>query len=147
VNQLTSELTRIANTTSFNGLKILDGSYQGKQFQVGANANQTIGISVQGARAVDLKNNSVTMTAATGGEGLGEATTAAANTAPTANGVGAQTLTISGSAGTSAVSITANDRHRRSPPRSTPSRRPDVTATASTAATLSNISAAGTFAC
>ncbi|MCA3149619.1 MAG: flagellin domain-containing protein, partial [Rhodocyclaceae bacterium] len=36
VSQLVTEVTRIANATTFNGLKILDGSYQGQQFQVGA---------------------------------------------------------------------------------------------------------------
>ena len=41
VNQLVQEINRVASTTTFNGLKILDGSYQGQQFQVGANANQT----------------------------------------------------------------------------------------------------------
>jgi len=42
VNQLTSELDRIAKTTEFNGRKLLDGSFTSAQFQVGANANQTI---------------------------------------------------------------------------------------------------------
>lgn len=42
VNQLTSELDRIAKTTDFNGRKLLDGSFTSAAFQVGANANQTI---------------------------------------------------------------------------------------------------------
>ncbi|UJB65331.1 flagellin [Acidovorax sp. YS12] len=42
VNQLTAELDRIAKTTEFNGRKLLDGSFTSAQFQVGANANQTI---------------------------------------------------------------------------------------------------------
>jgi flagellin len=42
VGQLLSELNRIANTTEFNGQKLLDGSFGAAQFQVGANANQTI---------------------------------------------------------------------------------------------------------
>jgi len=146
VNQLTSELSRIANTTTFNGLKILDGSYQGQQFQVGADANQTIGISIQGARAVDLKNNSVTMTAVANGAGLGEATTAAANTAPAGNGVGAQTLTIAGSAGTTGVTVNANDEAATiAAAVNAQSATTDVTATASTAATLTSIQNAGTI--
>jgi flagellin len=40
VGQLKSELTRIADTTTFNGKKLLDGNYDGK-FQVGANAGET----------------------------------------------------------------------------------------------------------
>ncbi len=42
VNQLTSELDRIAKTTNFNGRNLLDGSFTSAQFQVGANAHQTI---------------------------------------------------------------------------------------------------------
>lgn len=42
VQQLTQELQRIANSTEFNGLKLLDGSFSSATFQVGANANQGI---------------------------------------------------------------------------------------------------------
>ncbi len=42
VQQLTQELQRIASTTEFNGQKLLDGAFSGAQFQVGADANQSI---------------------------------------------------------------------------------------------------------
>ena len=42
VSQLASELNRVAKTTQFNGQNILDGSFTSADFQVGANANQTI---------------------------------------------------------------------------------------------------------
>jgi len=42
VQSLTAELQRTATTTQFNGQNILDGSFTSAQFQVGANANQTI---------------------------------------------------------------------------------------------------------
>lgn len=42
VQQLTQELQRISTTTQFNGQNLLDGSFTSAQFQVGANANQTI---------------------------------------------------------------------------------------------------------
>jgi len=42
VNELTAELNRIAQTTEFNGRKLLDGSFTAADFQVGANAGQTI---------------------------------------------------------------------------------------------------------
>ena len=45
VDQLTSEIDRVANQTSFNGTKLLDGSFTSKLFQVGADAGQTIGIN------------------------------------------------------------------------------------------------------
>ena len=43
--QLKSELDRIANTTTFNGKKLLDGSFN-ETFQVGANAGETISVNV-----------------------------------------------------------------------------------------------------
>lgn len=57
VNQLVSELDRISNTTSFNGLKLLDGSFTAQSFQIGAEANQTINVSVTGATANTLGIN------------------------------------------------------------------------------------------
>jgi flagellin len=42
VQSLSQELQRIAAATEFNGQKLLDGSFSAAQFQVGANANQTI---------------------------------------------------------------------------------------------------------
>jgi flagellin len=45
VTQLTSELNRIANTTEFNGQKLMDGSMGTANFQVGANAGQLISMS------------------------------------------------------------------------------------------------------
>ncbi|MGE5523030.1 MAG: flagellin [Rhodospirillaceae bacterium] len=49
VQQLTAEIQRVANTTEFNGLKLLDGSFSNAQFQVGSNANQVINVTVAGA--------------------------------------------------------------------------------------------------
>jgi len=45
VAQLKSEITRIADTTKFNGTALLDGSYSGT-FQVGANNNETITVNL-----------------------------------------------------------------------------------------------------
>ncbi|MCC6207695.1 MAG: hypothetical protein IT488_06045 [Gammaproteobacteria bacterium] len=47
--QLLSEIQRNAQTTSFNGQRILDGSFSAAQFQVGAEANQVISLSISGA--------------------------------------------------------------------------------------------------
>lgn len=46
MTQLTAQLDQIAGTTSFNGTKLLDGSYTGKQFQVGADVGETITLDV-----------------------------------------------------------------------------------------------------
>ncbi|WP_295954382.1 flagellin [Rhodoferax sp.] len=42
VSQLTDEVDRIAKQTTFNGRKLLDGSFSGAAFQVGANAGDNI---------------------------------------------------------------------------------------------------------
>ncbi|GAA2516261.1 flagellin [Pilimelia columellifera] len=44
--ELVLELDDIANNTTFNGTNLLDGSYAGKDFQVGANANETLQITI-----------------------------------------------------------------------------------------------------
>jgi flagellin len=46
-----AELDRLANTVSFNGKKLLDGTFAQAQFQVGANANQTISFSIGNSQA------------------------------------------------------------------------------------------------
>src|SRR3954463_14898315 len=45
MSQLKSELSRISDTTTFNGTKLLDGNYKGT-FQVGANAGETISVNM-----------------------------------------------------------------------------------------------------
>lgn len=45
VQQLKSEIDRVASTTAFNGIKLLDGSFTNQAFQVGANVGETISIS------------------------------------------------------------------------------------------------------
>ena len=51
VSALQTELTRIADTTSFGGQQLLDGSYGTKSFQVGANANEIINLSLRSVAA------------------------------------------------------------------------------------------------
>ena len=56
VNQLKSEIDRIAQNTNFNGQKLLNGEFTNKSFQVGAQSEQTIGLSVDSAQGKDLGN-------------------------------------------------------------------------------------------
>ncbi|MBU0551759.1 flagellin [Myxococcota bacterium] len=51
VDQLVSELDRIGETTSFNNNKILDGTFNGATFHVGANSRETISVNVRDARS------------------------------------------------------------------------------------------------
>ena len=52
ISKLMSELDNIANTTSYNGKSLLSGQFTNQNFQVGAYANQTVGMSI-GATSSD----------------------------------------------------------------------------------------------
>lgn len=54
VDQLKSEISRIASTTEFNGTKILNGSKDTQKFHVGANSNQTVSLTGVDAKASSL---------------------------------------------------------------------------------------------
>src|SRR3970040_507046 len=43
--QLKAEIDRVAGQAEFNGVKLLDGSFQDQTFQVGANQGETIEVS------------------------------------------------------------------------------------------------------
>jgi flagellin len=144
VNQLKQEMTRIADTTTFNGKNLLDGSMTSAQFQVGANANQTISFGINSAQAADLGNNSLKSTNATAGFGIEVAATLAANTAG-GNNVVAQTLTIVGPDGsdTAAIGINAS-ANAIAGLVNAQSADTGVTAEARTTATLSGLVSNGT---
>jgi len=54
ITELKTEIDRVANTTQFNKMNILDGSFSAKSIQVGANAGQNISISIDSMLATDL---------------------------------------------------------------------------------------------
>ncbi|RTL57755.1 MAG: hypothetical protein EKK46_02140 [Rhodocyclaceae bacterium] len=124
VSQLKQELTRIANTTTFNGQKILNGSQQNISFQVGAEANQTIGISIGDSRSTSIGNNVVFASNAaksssynrftTDGVAVGKAQTATNTLSTMTNGYSAQTLKITDASGASIengkIGVLANDQ-------------------------------------
>jgi len=56
VSALQEELTRIADTTSFGGVNLLDGDFGSRKFQVGSDANQTISVSLTSVSAEDVGN-------------------------------------------------------------------------------------------
>ncbi|WP_136518489.1 flagellin N-terminal helical domain-containing protein [Cellulomonas telluris] len=82
MDQLKTELTRIADTTQFNGAKLLDGNYNGT-FQVGANNSSSDQIAVNlvrpnGMSAQGLNVDGVDVTAAASNATTADLTTAAA---------------------------------------------------------------------
>ena len=100
VGQLVAELDRIAQTTEFNGQKLLDGTFGTQQFQVGANANQTI-IAATGNLRTNVYGNNQN-TAANGAGAAGGAF------AWGANGVSSGAVAINGALGSSTVTTVAN---------------------------------------
>ena len=58
--QLKAEIDRVASTTSFNGVKLLDGSFTNQAFQVGANVGETITIgSIVNAQSAALGTSTI----------------------------------------------------------------------------------------
>ncbi len=72
--QLINEIDQIAETTTFNDMNLLDGSFTGKQIQVGSNAGVTLDISIDSMDSAGLG-----LTPAAGTPGT-------PGTAPTVNG-------------------------------------------------------------
>jgi len=106
---LSGELTRIANTTTFGGRNILDGSFQNVGFQIGANANETISFGMTDISATGLKGSYseasaagtvTTLSATTTGSPLSYSVTAANDFA-----AAAQNLTVAGAT----IALTTTD--------------------------------------
>jgi flagellin len=61
VQQSLAQINTIATTTAFNGQSLLDGSFGTQNFQIGANAGQTIGVNLtQGAQTSQIGQTSST---------------------------------------------------------------------------------------
>ena len=98
-SQLKAEIDRVAGQTSFNGTRLLDGSFTNQAFQVGANQGETISVSsIVNANSTSLGSwNAVDLATSTG-------------VAPSASGATAATATTSGTSGafTTATSSAAS---------------------------------------
>ncbi len=57
LDQLYAEIDRIATSTKFNGVSLLDGSGGSKSFQIGSDAGQSLSVSLQSVRTKDLHLN------------------------------------------------------------------------------------------
>ncbi|RCU44584.1 flagellin [Corallincola holothuriorum] len=132
VNQLQDELDRIADTTTFGDRKLLDGSFGTESFQVGAQAFETVSVSINsfqtesmGAQTYELLKTEVggsftgvavsegTASVVTGsasaiglgGIGVSTAATADATFGGTALTNSANTLNISGELGSATINV------------------------------------------
>lgn len=146
VSQLTAEIQRIATSTQFNGQNILDGSLANAQFQVGANAGQTINFSISSAKATSLGTQTQFLQGSIGGTSvINGSGTAASNAALALNRVVAQTLTIAGT-GTCTTAVGAgNSAKTISDLINVDTGTTGVTGKAKTAALLGGIATSGTI--
>jgi flagellin len=69
VTQLITEIGRISSTTNFNTQNLLDGTFTAKLIHVGANAGQTISVSIANMDATALGVNAVDISSQAGGDG------------------------------------------------------------------------------
>ncbi|XAH23042.1 flagellin [Xylophilus sp. GW821-FHT01B05] len=91
VSQLSDEIDRVAKTTTFNGQKLLNGSFAGAVFQVGSNSGDNITIGNLGnAKASDLGSVAY-------GTASGAVTTTAAGSGGYGAAISGVTITVSGS--------------------------------------------------
>jgi len=109
---LVSELDRVATTTQFNGLNLLDGTAGTSTFQVGANAGQTITASGVNLRTANYGNYRIGAVVATTSNGTGDLTLG--STAGSVLSAGAAvtrivgtTFTINGAAGSKLITYSA----------------------------------------
>lgn len=112
VSQLQQELNRISDTTSFGGRKILDGTFGSQSFQVGANAYETISVSIGSAATDRIGINRVT----TEGAAAAQISSGAAGVSAYGSGAGTfnvtSEFTTNASGGSVAVSYGANSSAR-----------------------------------
>ncbi|RJX34157.1 MAG: flagellin [Oxalobacter sp.] len=111
--QLLAELQRVAETTQFNGQNILDGTFTSAQFQVGANANQTILASMGNAQTSALGSYQVSGGTAVSGTALsaGQLTVngvdVGASTSGSAESIAAAINSVASQTGVSATASTS----------------------------------------
>ena len=101
LSQLRDEVDRVAKTTTFNGQKVLDGSFTGGVFQVGANSGDNITVGALANTKVDELGKS-----AYGEVTGGLAAATVKSEAQAAISAGDVTITITGANGKAAADVT-----------------------------------------
>ena len=124
---LTSELTRIATTTTFGGKNLLDGSFGTTAFQIGANANQTINMTMGDVSANAIGSQQLKSVAIT----------------PTDKGVAGGEITVTGGGDSKKITVGEGESAKKTATQLN-GLIGGLTATASTEAKLTVTAAAGT---
>jgi len=118
VQQRLAEVDRIASQTSFNGQKILDGTFGTAQFQVGANVGETISLDLSTSMKEGAIGSIVKATSSENLTGIIDGTAATFTTAGTAadgtyatvaGDIGDYTLDFTGDVILTTETVTVND--------------------------------------
>ncbi len=88
VDALTDEIDRISESTNFNGINLLDGSYQNKVLQIGDTADtfNQLSVSVSGTSSADLKINTIDVSTQAGASAAVSSIRAAINSVSSIRG-------------------------------------------------------------
>ncbi|WP_144948873.1 flagellin [Pseudomonas oryzihabitans] len=129
-----AELTRIADTTTFGGRKLLDGSFGTTSFQIGSNAYETIDVTLKDTSATALGSNHI------GSDGTAPATVAGA--AKKDNAFTVADINVMGAGKSEKISLAANDSAKTIADKLN-GKIPGLTATARTVAEAAVTAAAG----
>jgi len=147
VTALVSEIDRVASQTTFNNINLLDGSFNGQNFQVGANSGETVVVSsIVNARSASLGGNTLTLDGsatnafvASGIQGTVPANTIAADTfsLTTASGGDSGNIVLAGDEAANEIATLINTASATS--------GNGVTATATNVSYMSAVQANGTI--
>ena len=117
--QLAADINQVAQTASFNGVNLLDGSFQGATFQVGANVGQSITVSsVASASTTAIGNyyngsalttGTASVQTASGSTLYATVATAGSYNAATLKGTGGLNTAVAGSSVT--LNVTVNGKN------------------------------------
>jgi flagellin len=117
VNQLIQQINTVGGQTAFNGVKLLDGSFNSQSFQIGANTGEKITISsIASAKADALGvgttssySTSLTSTVTTGSIATGGITVNGFGVGPSVGDGVSSSLTVLSTVGTTGTSLAAGD--------------------------------------
>jgi flagellin len=106
--QLMADINNVATNTQFNGVNLLDGTFQGATFQVGANAGQTITVSSVASANSDAIGGLYTAAGTAAGTGATKGDTGTITvTAANGNTYTTGLMTFTGVAATDAATVAA----------------------------------------
>lgn len=107
VGSLVAQVSTISQQTQFNGINLLDGSFSGAQFQVGANQGQVITASIGSTAAANLGMYQTSASGVYSGS-TGSDSNGLAYAASTSGAFTSGTMTVLGSQGSGAVTVTSS---------------------------------------